>query len=82
MLALVGAITLAAGCSAETETIFVRSSLPIPARPSLPVVAPAHLDCLSAAAYEALVTRDAMLQAHIRRLEAIMSTTNDTAGRR
>ncbi|PAU79233.1 MULTISPECIES: hypothetical protein [Halomonas] len=37
---------------------------------------PPYDGCLAAGAYEALATRDAMLQAHIRRLEAVLRTTH------
>lgn len=74
-LALVAVITLAAGCT-TTETLLVRTPLPVPQRPTLPLIEPQALACLDDATYEAMATRDAMLQAHIRQLEAILNTTH------
>lgn len=55
-------------------------SLPLPVRPVLPVIEPEALGCLSAGAYEALVMRDALLQAHVRRLEGVIGSTHSSRG--
>lgn len=76
-LAAVLAITLLAGCASERLVVAESVALPVPVRPVLPVIEPVDLECLGDAAYEALVTRDAMLQAHVRRLEAVIGTTHE-----
>lgn len=64
------------GCSTTTVPMFVQEPLPIPDRPVLPTVKADDLACLSDEAYGALVQRDAVLAAHVRRLEAIIKTTH------
>ena len=55
--------------------------LPVPDRPTLPTVVADDLQCLGNQTYEDMVARDAMLQAHIKRLEAIILTTNTDSSR-
>lgn len=52
----------------------------MPDRPVLPIIGAESLACLDDEAYEALATRDAMLQAHIRRLEAVLLSTHKAPG--
>lgn len=81
-LILVGAITLAAGCATTERYVpLPQVALPLPTRPVVPVIEPDALACLSAPAYDALVTRDALLQAHIRRLEAVIKSTEHSKPR-
>lgn len=75
-LAVASAIISSQGCSTAPAPRFVQEPLPIPDRPVLPVVKADALACLSDEAYGALVQRDAVLAAHIRRLEAIIKTTH------
>lgn len=75
-LALASATILSQGCSTTTVPTFVQEPLPIPDRPVLPTVKAEDLACLSDEAYGALVQRDAVLAAHVRRLEAIIKTTH------
>lgn len=74
-LGLVAGTILVAGC--QTTETFVQEPLPLPDTPTLPTTPASALECLTDDAYEALATRDAMLQAHVRRLEAIIRTTHD-----
>lgn len=75
-LALAAGITLlVAGCT-TTKTDYTAPPLPLPDRPSLPLVPAETLECLTDEDYEALAVRDAALQQHIRRLEAIIRTTH------
>ena len=81
MIGLAGlAIILVAGC-ATTTTEYITTPLQIPDRPTLPTVVAGDLQCLTDQAFEELVARDAMLQAHIKRLEAIILTTNTDSSR-
>ena len=73
------AIILVAGC-ATTTTEYVTTPLQIPDRPTLPTVVAGDLQCLGNQTYEDMVARDAMLQAHIKRLEAIILTTESDRG--
>lgn len=57
------------GCS------YTVKSLPLPARPDLPLIQSQYLECLSDEAYSALVERDAKLQAYVKQLEAIIRST-------
>lgn len=75
LAAAVATILLTAGC-ATTERVFVQEPLPIPERPGLPTLPSEAMACLSDGAYEALSVRDATLQGHVRRLEAIIRTTH------
>jgi hypothetical protein len=70
---MVAAITSSAGCATTTE--YRPVELPLPDRPTLPTLQAGDLQCLSDAAYQGLVERDARLQAHVERLEAIILTT-------
>lgn len=72
---MIGIISVA-GC-ATTESVFVQEPLPVPDRPNLPTLNADGLQCLTDEAYEALVVRDTMLQEHVKRLEAIILTTNE-----
>ena len=74
--ALPAVLILLAGC-AGTDTVYVQEPLPLPERPSLPTVPAKELSCLSDDAYADIAERDAVLKAHIRRLEAIIETTRD-----
>jgi len=65
-----------AGCETTPDTIFVQEPLPVPDRPALPKVPADDMRCLPDDAYEALATRDAELQGHVGRLEAILRTTH------
>jgi len=73
------AIILVAGC-ATTTTEYITTPLQIPDRPTLPTVVADDLQCLGNQTYEDMVARDAMLQAHIKRLEAIILTTKSDSG--
>lgn len=76
-LVLASAIISSSGCSTTTtEPVFVQEPLPVPDRPNLPRIPSAELECLTDAAYEALVERDATQAEHIKRLEAILRTTH------
>lgn len=68
---------LLAGCATKTETVFTQAALPLPDRPSLPTVPTDAMACLTDDAYEALAVRDARLQSHAKRLEAIIRTTGE-----
>lgn len=78
--AVAATILLMAGC-ATTETAFVQEPLPLPERPALPALPGETLACLTDDAYEALAVRDATLQGHVRRLEAIIRTTHTEDGK-
>lgn len=75
-LALVAAIISSSCTTVQTETFYVQEPLPIPERQRLPKIPAEALECLSSEAFETLVNRDVMQDAHIKRLEAIIRTTH------
>ena len=76
--ALVAGIISLTGCATTPEPVGC-PPLPLPPRPELPIVQPDALACLSDAAYEALATRDAKLQAYAGQMKAVILTTRDNA---
>jgi len=54
----------------------VQEPLPVPDRPALPRIPADAMACLPDDAYEGLAARDATLQGHVRRLEAVIRTTH------
>ncbi len=54
----------------------MQEPLPVPDRPALPRIPADAMACLPDDAYEDLAARDATLQGHVRRLEAIIRTTH------
>ncbi|MCZ0926445.1 hypothetical protein L0636_00900 [Halomonas janggokensis] len=54
----------------------MQESLPLPDRPTLPLVPSDEMQCLPDEAYEGLAVRDATLIKHVERLEDIIKSTH------
>ena len=65
------------GCSLPEREVYVQEPIPVPPRPDVPTVSAEDLDCLSDDAYRDLAERDAVMEAHIWRLESLLQTTHD-----
>ncbi|MCG5538960.1 hypothetical protein [Halorhodospira sp. 9622] len=65
------------GCALPEREVYVQEPVPVPPRPDVPTVAAGELECLSDDAYRALAERDAVLEAHIARLERLIRTTHE-----
>lgn len=77
MRTLILAVALLSGCTLIPErTVYLQEPLPVPERPALPTVLADDLACLDAHTYTDLAVRDAVLRAHVERLEAIIETTH------
>lgn len=77
-LALVVATTSSSGCALLPErVVYETAPLPVPEEPAYPRIQAAELECLTDAAYEALVLRDALKSRYIGQLRAVIETTHD-----
>lgn len=70
---IAGCALLLIGCAATPE--YVPVALTLPARPVLPAIKSADLQCLSDDTYMRLVQRDRLQRGHIEVLEAIIVST-------
>ena len=76
VLAIALATTLP-GCAMPEREVYVQEPLPLPERPVVPTIPAEALECLDDETYRDLAERDAALEAHIARLEAIIETTHE-----
>jgi hypothetical protein len=76
---LIAMLALVAGCASPPETIVRPVALPVPARPVLPRVPGAVLQCLSDATYTDLVTRERKLKRWGEQLQAVIQANNRAA---
>ena len=65
------------GCAMPEREVYVQEPLPLPERPVVPTIPAEALECLDDETYRDLAERDAALEAHIARLEAIIETTHE-----
>ena len=77
-LALALGTTSSSGCALLPErVVYETAPLPVPDEPAYPRIQAAELECLTDAAYEALVRRDALKGRYIGQLRAVIETTHN-----